>query len=276
MPSPYDAAPDTTGPETGRTRLRGAFLIPCDRIRTDPNQVRRTVHPESIEELARSIMEVGILQPIAVRYDPTEELYVIIAGERRYLAARHAGLKEVPCIVREPGQDQVLLHQISENWQREDVDPVELGRALAGLQEAYQYTLNDLVRLTGKSKADISKQLAIAGRIEPTIQAAAQRDPKVLTKRHLYSISKLDPSQQSAVAAAIQKRRMSAQATERLVEEKRLERAGVKRPSSRVTVRRFNTHHGTVTVRTKRGQAGDDHILAALKEAAKQLLDDRQ
>lgn len=275
MSSPYDEATSTTGPENGRSRLRGAFLIPIDRIRPDPTQVRRTIRSEAIEELARSIREVGILQPIAVRYDSADELYVIISGERRYRAALTAKLVEIPCLVREPGQDRVLLHQISENWQRESVDPVELGRALAGLQETYQYTLDDLVRLTGKGKGDISKHLAIAGRVNPVVQTAAQADPRSLTKRHLYSLSKLEPEDQLTVADAVQERRLSAQETEELVEQKRLHRAGVKRSAPNSMVRRFDTHHGIVIVRTKVGQAGDDHILAALKEARRQILDDR-
>lgn len=275
MSSPYDHATPTTGPEDGRTRLRGAFLIPCDRIRPDPGQVRRTIRPEAVEELARSIREVGILQPIAVRYDSADEVYVIISGERRYRAALSAKLAEIPCLVREPGQDRVLLHQISENWQRESVDPIELGRALAGLQETYQYTLDDLVRLTGKGKGDISKHLAIAGRVDPVVQTAAQADPRSLTKRHLYSLSKLELEDQLTVADAVQKRRLSAQETEELVEQKRLHRAGVKRSAPNSTARRFDTHHGIVIVRPKVGQAGDDHVLAALKEARRQLLDDR-
>jgi len=237
--------------------------------------VRKTIDPASIAELAQSIREVGILQPIAVRYDESAETYVIISGERRYRAALFVKLTEIPCLVREPGQDRVLLHQISENWQRENVDPVELGRALAGLQEAYQYTLADLVRLTGKTKGEISKHLAIASRVEPSVQAAAQVEPKALTKRHLYTISKLNPTEQREVADTVRRGRLNVAATEELVEQKRLRAAGVTRHRPTTITRRFDTHHGLVTVRTKRGQSGNDHVLAALKEAGRQLLDNR-
>jgi ParB family chromosome partitioning protein len=274
--SPYDEAAPATGPEDGRTRLRGAFLIACDRIRRDPTQVRRTIRSETVKELAQSIREVGILQPIAVRYDATDDIYIVISGERRFRAAQVAGLVEVPCLVREPGQDRLLLHQVTENWQRENVEPTELGRALAALQETYQYTLDDLARLTGKGKGDISKHLAIAGRVDPAVQAAAQSDPQTLTKRHLYSLSKLAPKEQRSVAEKIQAGHLNANDTEELVEQTRLRTAGV-RPDSppATTIRRFDTHHGLVTVRTKQGRRNADHILAALDEAKRQLLDSR-
>ncbi|MGE0533461.1 MAG: ParB/RepB/Spo0J family partition protein [Pirellulales bacterium] len=273
--SPYEATA-STGPELGRSRLKGAFLIPIDRIRPDPAQVRKSFNPQSLEEFAQSIREVGILQPIAVRYDEKSETYVIISGERRYRAALLAKLSEIPCLVREPGQDRVLLHQISENWQRENVDPIELGRALAGLQEAYQYTLEDLVRLTGKGKGEISKHLAIAGRVDPVVQAAAQLAPKSLTKRHLYSLSQLKPEDQREVAAEVKRRRLTAQQTEELAESKRLKSVGVTRHQPPALTRRFNTHHGMVLVKTKRGQSSDDHVIAALKEAKRQVLDTRK
>jgi ParB family chromosome partitioning protein len=274
--SPYEGTSASTGPELGRSRLKGAFLIPIDRIRPDPNQVRKSINRASIEELSQSFREVGILQPIAVRYDESSKCYVIISGERRYRAALLAKLIEIPCLVREPGQDRVLLHQISENWQREEVDPTELGRALAGLQEAYQYSLADLVRLTGKSKGEISKKLSTARNVVPTVQADAQAHPRSLTGEHLYAISKLPPNQQRQVAREVRDKRLTTKQTKELVEARRLRSAGVRHQSQATLTRSFHTHHGIVLVKTKRGQSSDDHIIAALKEAQRQVLDGRK
>jgi len=260
----------------GRSRLKGAFLIPVDRIRPDPTQVRKSFNVQAIEEFARSIREVGILQPIAVRYDESSETYVIISGERRYRAALLAKLPEIPCLVREPGQDRVLLHQISENWQREDVDPTELGRALAGLQDAYQYTLDDLVRLTGKSKSEISKKLSILHKVTPAVQAEAQANPESLTGEHLYALSKLPPTEQRRLAREVRDKHLTTGQTKELVEERRLRSAGVRPQPTATLTRRFHTHHGVVLVKTKRGQSSDDHIIAALKEAQRQVLDGRK
>ena len=238
--------------------------------------MRKTINAQSIEEFAQSIREVGVLQPIAVRYDEASDTYVIISGERRYRAALLAKLIEIPCLVREPGQHRVLLHQISENWQREDVDPTELGRALAGLQDAYQYTLNDLVRLTGKSKGEISKKLSILHKVAPAVQAEAQANPESLTGEHLYALSKLTPAEQRRLAREVQDKRLTTKQTKELVEARRLRSAGVRHQSQATLTRRFHTHHGIVLVKTKRGQSSHDHIVAALKEAQRQLLDGRK
>lgn len=268
--------PTTNGPELGRNRLKGAFLIPSDRIHPDPKQVRRSFNAETIEELAVSIREIGILQPIAVRWDEKSASYIIINGERRYRAALAAGFKEIPCLVREPGKDRLLLHQITENWQREEVDPTELGRALAGLQETYQYSLADLARLTGKSKGEISKKLSTARNVVPAVQAEAQAHPESLTARHLYSLSKLPLAEQPTAAKEVQQKRLTTKETEQLVERRRLQAAGVRGSSPTAITRRFHTHHGIVLVRIKRGQSSDDHVIAALKEAQRQVLDGRK
>ena len=102
---------------------------------------------------------LGILQPITVRYIETENIYRIITGERRYHAACEAGLAEIPCWVQSPKEEEVLLHQIVENWQRLDMHPYDLADALARLRDANGYSQQDLARETGKSEGEISKLL---------------------------------------------------------------------------------------------------------------------
>ena len=115
----------------GRRRLGGAFAIACDRIRPDPTQPRRRLDTDAQKELNASVERLGILQPITVRYVEAEDVYRIITGERRYHAACAAGLPEIPCWVQSPKEDEVLLHQIVENWQRLDMHPFDLADALA-------------------------------------------------------------------------------------------------------------------------------------------------
>lgn len=107
-------------------RLPGAFLIAIERLHPDPNQPRRTHDDNALSELADSIRRLGILQPIAVRLDASIDGYRIISGERRYRAAKAAGLAEVPCWVQTPDEIELLLRQISENWQRSDLHPMDL------------------------------------------------------------------------------------------------------------------------------------------------------
>lgn len=115
--------------------VAGTILkVPVDEVHPDPDQPRRTVSPQSIEELANSIRQVGVREPIHVVQ--TGEGYRILTGERRWLAAREAGLKTVPVIVEKAMQDgQKLLLQVVENIQREDLNPVDRAEALKVLRE---------------------------------------------------------------------------------------------------------------------------------------------
>lgn len=121
-------------------RLAGAFFITLEHIRPDPQQPRKTLDPKKQRELKDSVRRLGILQPISVRYVANEETYLIIAGERRFLAAQAAGLAEVPCWVQRLKDNEILVHQIVENWQRADLHPFDLADALALLRDGNGYT----------------------------------------------------------------------------------------------------------------------------------------
>lgn len=255
----------------GRTQLRGAFAIELGRIVPDPGQVRRKVDAAALEELAASITELGVLQPISVRYDAAQDRYVIIAGERRYRAAKLLKLRELPCIVQNPEQQRILLHQVSENWQRQALDPTEIGNALLALQGTYRLSQDDLVRLTGKPKSEISKHLTIARNVSAEVKQLAEREPERLTKRHLYNLSQLPATEQRRLANEVVERRLTAQNTEKLVTRTKQRLAGVKPATVPTVTRRFDTTHATVLVRTKPGRRADAYILAALDEARRQL-----
>ena len=173
---PLSPLADTQGPLNGsvegRRRLGGAFAIARERIRPDPNQPRRRFDTEAQKELNDSVKRLGILQPITVRFLEAESIYQVISGERRYHAACEAGLAEIPCWVQSPKEEEVLLHQIVENWQRLDMHPFDLADALARLRDANHYTQNDLARETGKSKGEISKLFAILD-LAPAVEAEA-------------------------------------------------------------------------------------------------------
>lgn len=175
----------------GRRRLDGAFLIECSRIQPDPRQPRRNLNTNAQKELTDSVKRLGILQPITVRPIEPDNLYQIITGERRYHAAYAVGLSEIPCWVRSPREEEVLLHQIVENWQRLDIAPYDLADALARLRNANKYSQRDLARETGKSEGEISKLLAIL-QLDPTAQKVAREDQTGrVTRRHLYAVHAL-------------------------------------------------------------------------------------
>jgi ParB/RepB/Spo0J family partition protein len=130
-----DLLADTSPQARGTRELAEAREIALDRIEPDPDQPRRTFDPERLEELAASIRQQGVLQPIAVRYDATRDRYVIIHGERRWRAAQLAGLPTIPAIVRQVSDEQRLIQQLMENILREDLNALDRAAALRRLKQ---------------------------------------------------------------------------------------------------------------------------------------------
>ncbi|HEU5424835.1 MAG TPA: ParB/RepB/Spo0J family partition protein, partial [Nitrolancea sp.] len=125
---------DTTPRALGVSDLPNAKEIQLERIVPDPQQPRRSFDEERLEELAASIRREGVLQPIAVRYDRDGERYVILHGERRWRAARLAGLHAIPAVVREVAEERRLLQQLMENVVREDLNAIDRAAALRALK----------------------------------------------------------------------------------------------------------------------------------------------
>ena len=204
----------------GRHRLGGAFAIARERIRPDPNQPRRRTDTEAQKELNDSVKRLGILQPITVRFIEADGIYQIIAGERRYHAACEAKLTEIPCWVQEPKEQDVLLHQIVENWQRLDMHPYDLADGLARLRDANRLTQRDLARETGKSEGEISKLLSLLD-LDPAVQKVAREDVSGrFTRRHLYAIRTLPAAEQIRLVERTRKETVTAEQMEALVDER--------------------------------------------------------
>jgi len=138
----------------------GPRTLPVAQLSPSPLQPRKNFAPETLEELAASIRERGILQPILVR-PKGEDAYEIIAGERRWRASQMAGVHEVPVIVRELTDAQVLEAALIENIQREDLNPVEEARAFKALIDRFSHTQEALSRVVGKSRSHIANALRL-------------------------------------------------------------------------------------------------------------------
>jgi ParB family transcriptional regulator, chromosome partitioning protein len=134
-------------------------LIPIDQIDPNPNQPRQVMG--DLSELIASIGEKGIIEPLVVRQ--RGERYQIIAGERRYQAAVQIGLRELPVVVREVDDTEVIELALIENLQRKDLTPFEEAEALHGLADRCGYTHEDLARRLGKSRTSITESLALQG-----------------------------------------------------------------------------------------------------------------
>ncbi|ASS94600.1 ParB/RepB/Spo0J family partition protein [Peribacillus simplex] len=128
-------------------------------LRPNPYQPRKSFRLEAIEELKQSIMEHGILQPIIAR--KSIKGYEIVAGERRYRAAKEAGLKTVPVVVRELSEQQMMELAILENLQREDLNPIEEATAYQTLLEKLEFTQEQLANRLGKSRPHIANHVRL-------------------------------------------------------------------------------------------------------------------
>ncbi len=137
----------------------GILFLDINDIKPNSKQPRKNFSDEKIEELARSIEAHGIIQPIMVRQ--SGEGYEIIAGERRWRAARRASLKKVPCIIRELSEEQNMLVAIIENMQREDLNPMEEAEALNQMITTFGLTQEEVSRSVGKSRPYITNALRL-------------------------------------------------------------------------------------------------------------------
>jgi ParB family chromosome partitioning protein len=270
LPPPEESL-SISAPLVGRRRLGGAFAIARHHIRPDPNQPRRSLDTEAQKELNDSVKRLGILQPITVRYIEADAIYQVIAGERRYHAACEAGLEEIPCWVQTPKEQDVLLHQIVENWQRLDMHPYDLADALARLREANDYTQNDLAHETGKSKGEISKLLTLLD-LDPAVQKMAREDNTGrISRRHLYAVRALPTEEQLRLIRKTQEEAISAADMEQIVAKRMEALEGHKRRGAPVIHHRFSTSHAMVTVTFRKRDVSSEDILAALDEARLQV-----
>jgi ParB family chromosome partitioning protein len=160
-------------------------------IRRNPNQPRQTFDPVTLDELAASIQEKGLLQPIVVQ-KIDDDRYMIVAGERRFRACQQLGRPTIAAIVSDGDIDEIAL---IENIQREDLKPVELAEALARLIETHQYTHEVAARMLGKARNTVTELLSI-NRIAPAIREES-RTSDIASKSLLVEIARMEPERQT-------------------------------------------------------------------------------
>ena len=151
--------PGAPEPRTETQSERNDFRINVDRIRPSPFQPRRAFDETKIEELASSIRNQGIIQPLVVR--SKDNHYELIAGERRWRAAMKAGLSQVPVIVREASDHEALQLALIENLQREDLNPIEEANGYKRLQDEFQWSQEEMAEKVGKSRPAIANSIRL-------------------------------------------------------------------------------------------------------------------
>jgi len=155
-----------TGGKSGRPhpvqRLsanEGFLYIPIGLIQPNPDQPRQHFDDASLDDLTASVKEKGVLQPILVRKDPAGNGFILIAGERRWRAAKAGGLKQIPALMRHA--DDAAEVALIENVQRQNLNPIEEAEALARLKAAKSFTDQQLARIIGKSRASVTEILTL-------------------------------------------------------------------------------------------------------------------
>ena len=146
--------------------------VPIGQIRANPNQPRREFDPTALEELAESIRQIGIVQPITVR-KMDDDTYQIIAGERRWRASQLAGLYTIPAYIRTADDENMMQMALVENIQREDLNAIEIALAYQNLIERYQITQDKLSEKIGKNRATIANYLRLL-KLPAQVQMALQ------------------------------------------------------------------------------------------------------
>ncbi len=151
---------DAMLPAPATQTSRDAFNAPIEEVHPNREQPRRRFDENKLEELAQSIREIGVLEPVLVRKRKLGG-YEIIAGERRWRAAARAGLKEVPVFVRELNAREAFEAALVENLQREDLNPIETGRAFARLIEEHGHTQESVAARVGKDRSTVANAMRL-------------------------------------------------------------------------------------------------------------------
>ncbi|MBP1539965.1 MAG: ParB/RepB/Spo0J family partition protein [Prevotella sp.] len=189
--------------------------IPISQIEANPNQPRRDFDPEAMEELAASIREIGIIQPITLRQIAANR-FQIIAGERRWRASKIAGLTAIPAYIRTIADENVMEMALVENIQREDLNSIEIALAYQHLLEAGGMTQEKVSERVGKSRAAIANYLRLL-KLPAQIQMALQK--KEIDMGHARALLAIDsPSTQIKLFKDIQRNSYSVRKVEELVQ----------------------------------------------------------
>ena len=186
--------------------------IDINEIEANENQPRKVFDDEKIEELATSIKENGLIQPIIVR--KYNRNYQIIAGERRFRACKLAGLKTIPCVIKDIDDKQVDTYAIIENIQRENLSPIEEASAYKTLIDTYNMNQTELANKVGKKQSTIANKLRLL-KLSDDVKYALKA--KQITERHARAMLSLDEQKQQEVLKEVLKKSLNVKQTETLI-----------------------------------------------------------
>ena len=190
-------------------------IIRLTSIEPDKNQPRRTFDQDRLEELANSIKEKGLLEPILVQECRDPHHYEIIAGERRWRACRLAGLKEIPAIVRSCGEQERVEISLIENIQREDLNPIEEARAYRRLSEEFHLTQEEIAQKVSRNRTSVANTMRLL-RLPESVQEMVS-DGRLSMGQARALISLTDEERQKEIADRIVEQNLSVREVEKLI-----------------------------------------------------------
>ncbi|MFO8080002.1 MAG: ParB/RepB/Spo0J family partition protein [Armatimonadota bacterium] len=156
-------------------RSRAVLEVHVDKLEPNPYQPRQNLDEKALEELTLSIEAHGVVQPVIVRKTEEEEVFQIIAGERRWRAAQKAGLGTVPCIIHDANEERMLELALVENLQRDDLGPIETAMALRHLMQQFGLTQDQVAEQLGRSRSSIANLLRLLELPQAIKEALAER-----------------------------------------------------------------------------------------------------
>ena len=217
-------------PGTGHPPKSGHLMeLAVEEVHPNPNQPRQMFDPSQLDELAESIRNQGIVQPVVVRARP-EGGYELIAGERRWRAAQVAGVANIPCLIKRLSDNEAMVVSLVENVQREDLHPLEEATALMQMQSALELTHAELAGMLGRSRSAVTntiRLLALTERVRELFQSGR------LEMGHARALLALEnPTEQITLAQQVVDAGLSVRQTEQLVGQRR---GGTKRFRRRST-----------------------------------------
>jgi ParB family chromosome partitioning protein len=275
-----DALIPTEGPQE-QDSTSGAVYVPVHLVVPNPRQPRQKMNEADLLELASSIKEHGILQPLIVTYDPQLNQYILIAGERRLRASRLAGLEVVPVLIRQATDQQRLELALIENVQRADLTPLETSEAYRQLNEEFNMSHEEIAKRVGKNRTTVTNTLRLLKLPESVRDALAE---EAITEGHARALLSLNtPQAQAAALETIVRLGLTVRQTEDLVRRlsgERPTRPNKAPPSPELTSieERLRTHFGT-KVSLQHGKKGGSVVIhyysdEELESLLKQLLEE--
>ena len=196
-------------------QIKSEIMVPILKVEPNPDQPRRQFDEDSLQELADSIKQYGILQPLIVKKH--EKFYEIIAGERRWRAAKLAGLKEVPVLIRDYAENEIVEIALIENIQREDLNPIEEALAYKRLMEEFSLKQDQVAAKVSKSRAAITNSLRLL-KLDQRVQNLLSEE--MITTGHARALLAIeDPDQQYETAMKVFDEKLSVREIEKLVKQ---------------------------------------------------------